>query len=583
MQMAADDLIWWIAAWVYAYDPRMKTPRQPFVPYDYQVDALLGLRDSIEMGRNELWEKARDMGATYLALLCFNHYWLFAEERSFLCVSRNEDYVDKTDNPKALFWKLDYTNRNLPGWMCPPEALKKPYRTHMHMLNPRTQSVIDGEATTSDVARGDRRTAIFFDEFAAFENGDEALAASADSSPCRLFVSTPKGRSNAFARLRFSGSLLVRTFHWWQHPVKARGLYTTKGEKIIRLDEWRGRVVHQEGEEIREYSYPENYPFVPDTPGFRRSPWFDQEEKSRASEKELAQEVLIDYGKSGDAFFDPDVLTRHRSEFGCPPWHVGTLRFAFDYEKRRVRLTGWEKGGGRQLLRLWFNPDASGYPQWDHNYCMGVDISEGTNASNSVASVWDVNTREKVAEWAMSHLAPERFAHHVAALAYWFAGELGHCYLVWESNGPGLIFGSEIMDLGFTYVYYRRNEMSTRPGRGNVPGFHSSREGKEKLLGDYRRRLARGDLVNRCVQSLDEAMTYEYQPNGQLSPAKIADETTSARESHGDRVIADALGVLGLEMQPKAMKALQWAKTGSPAWRRQQRGRKTDKMAPWGA
>jgi len=34
-------------------------------------------------------------------------------------VSRVEDLVDKTDDPKSLFWKIDFIHKHLPKWLMP--------------------------------------------------------------------------------------------------------------------------------------------------------------------------------------------------------------------------------------------------------------------------------------------------------------------------------------------------------------------------------------------------------------------------------------------------------------------------------
>src|SRR5690606_6830422 len=78
-------------------------------------------------------------------------------------------------------------------------------------------------STNADLGRGGRRKAIMLDEFAAAENGPEILAATADAAPCRIYNSTPQGRGNAFAAVRFSGKVKVVTLHWKDHPVKGAG------------------------------------------------------------------------------------------------------------------------------------------------------------------------------------------------------------------------------------------------------------------------------------------------------------------------------------------------------------------------
>ena len=60
-------------------------------------------------------------------------------------------------------------------------------------------------------------------------------------------------------------------------------------------------------------------------------------------------------------------------------------------------------------------------------------------------------------------------------------------------------------------------------------------------MGDYRRALDHGTFINPSAIALNEAETYVYMPGGQIGPASLQEESASARKTHGDRVIADAL------------------------------------------
>ncbi|MFI7879908.1 terminase, partial [Acinetobacter baumannii] len=70
-------------------------------------------------------------------------------------LSRNEDYVDKKGDPKALFWKLDYMIKKDPEWLQP-----KINRTKLHIENMDNGSTIEGESTTQRAGRGGRFTLI---------------------------------------------------------------------------------------------------------------------------------------------------------------------------------------------------------------------------------------------------------------------------------------------------------------------------------------------------------------------------------------------------------------------------------------
>ena len=69
-------------------------------------------------------------------------------------------------------------------------------------------------------------------------------------------------------------------------------------------------------------------------------------------------------------------------------------------------------------------------------------------------------------------------------------------------------------------------------------------------MGLLRRAYAQGGVINHCDEALTEALSYVYYDDGGLGPAEFVKESESARMTHGDRVIADALMLLGVEDAP---------------------------------
>ncbi|KKN19348.1 hypothetical protein LCGC14_0946830, partial [marine sediment metagenome] len=109
----------------------------PMITWEIQNEFFEELVWAVENGEDLGIKKSRDMGASWCCLILLHWYWLFYEDCMLLELSRTEDYVDKTGNPKSLFWKHDYINQWLPVWMCPPGIkLGEPNRTKMHLFNP---------------------------------------------------------------------------------------------------------------------------------------------------------------------------------------------------------------------------------------------------------------------------------------------------------------------------------------------------------------------------------------------------------------------------------------------------------------
>lgn len=513
-----EDLLFYVNAFVFTYDPRHGVGNVPFITWDFQNEALLTLQSSI--GNNDVVvEKSRDMGASWLCLLAFEHRWRFFPAQSFLLGSRNESYVDDISNPKSLFWKLDFIRLYQPDWLVPRVERKK-----LHLGNLDMSSVISGESTTGDFARGDRRTAVLLDEFAYVDTGDNVMSATADVTRSRIANSTPKGTSNAFYECVQNDHWKKVRLHWTSHPVKARGLYWDADDKP-------------------------------------RSPWYDAE-CARRTPSQIAQELDIDYLGSGGMFFDAAVVNRLESQTS-EPLLQGSLEYDVN-SAEPLQFHTVEKGA----LLLWCDLGANGRPARDGNYVMGVDVatgvgdSTGRGASNSVASVVNLATGEKVAELALNGLDPIEFARYCVALARWFKGDndVG-AQMIWESNGPGQLFGRVVTeDLLYRYVYFRTNESSLTRKPTTVPGFYTTQPSKSMLLGRYRSCLADGSFENHSRMAVRELRSYVYRDNGAIVHAGTinSNDPTSARDNHGDRVIADALACMLTVQRPEAVEVEQY-------------------------
>ena len=534
MSLASSDVEGFIATFLWTYRQDTATALTPFTPWEHQLKLIRELNSAIEEQYDLFIEKSRREGATWICLGVGLHKWLFRPDVACMLLSRTEDLVDKRGNPDSLFTKLDYALEHLPAWMRPPVDPKKD-RTHMHLANPRTGSVFDGEATGANPGRGGRRRWIMLDEAGAMDDFEAVLAATADNAACRIFNTTPSPNPMAM-ELRMSGKVKVFSMPWWHNPEKNAGAYCWKDGALDRLD--------------GDYEYQEGYPYIKD--GKLRSPWYDFETGRRASLREIAQEIDVNWLRAGERVFDIPILQQIRDRDCRPAAAVGEVLCVYDAAKSKLGGPIWRRDHGKRRVKLWCPIGALGKPSVQVNYVLGVDISSGQGASNSVISVLCRDTGEKVAEFCDSMISPEDLARYAVGMSRWFSGANGHGFLVWEANGNGLIFGKEVGRLGYSFVYFQRDELSAWPRRGRRPGWFSNRRSKEYLLSDYRRALARGEFLNRCEESIEEAMRYVFLPSGAIGPQKIATMDSAAKANHADRVIADALCQLGAQEQPKA-------------------------------
>lgn len=189
---------------------------------------------------------------------------------------------------------------------------------------------------------------------------------------------------------------------------------------------------------------------------------------------------------------------------------------------------------------------------------MGVDISTGAEASNSVASIGDKLTNEKVLEYVSKVIRPEMFADLCVFLAKWFAGLSGGAFMIWEANGPGGNFGARVVELGYTNFYFRRNEQSLSQTETDVPGFWSNPQTKLTIMSNLRRAYVDNKFINHSIDSLEELRQFVHTKNSTVKHVResSAIEESAKNANHGDMVTADALCWKGLceiaELTPEA-------------------------------
>ena len=529
MAACKESLLFWVNAFAWTYhqfdvDPETGkridaiNTHMPFVTWTIQDKLYDDFENCIKVGEDILIDKSRDMGASWCCVGFLHWIWLFMENKQLLELSRTEPYVDQAGNMKALFQKHDYINVWLPDWMRPPQCLYgEKNRTKMHMANIVTGSTLDGESTTQHAASGDRRFITLLDEFAKVEKGALMRSATRDASYVRIVNSTPAGPGTEYSRWKKSGQIKVFTLPFWEHPDKGKGRY------VKETDTGKYEIC---------------------------SPWFDEEEKVR-SPKELAREILMQDVESGDIFFTIHNIDKHIALWAREPltcWNIelkkGIAKEAFrDILRKRDASSVIQRRAKNGKLRVWTNL-ILGRPDQTKNYIFGIDLSKGQGASNSVVSIKCKETGEKIAEWKDANTPPYEMPYVVVALALWCGG----CrpqrlpFIKWENNGPGWDFGRIIVkELHYPYYYRHISPGTIVEKKSDSYGFHTDRQSKYELLSLYDRMLANGGYINHSREGLEEAKNYIYYKDGGIGPACMVEESSSARKTHGDIVIADAL------------------------------------------
>lgn len=263
------DIFYWIENYCWTHDPRIDPSQIPIELYPFQKDLIQNVLNHIKDKKDLLVEKSRDMGVTWCFIYVFQHEWQFGDPgNDFLLGSRKQEEVDQFGEIKTLFEKLRYNLKRQPDYLLPISFDWKLNSNFMRLVNPFTGSYIGGESCNQYFGTGGRFKAALLDEFAKWDNKDEAAWQSlGDATPCRFPISSANGKNNHFYMLRANqvGKIDIARLHWRLHPNKS--------------DAW--------------YEY----------------------EKTRRSKSELAAEVDIDYSAS---------VTNRAFENWNPSIHIST-------------------------------------------------------------------------------------------------------------------------------------------------------------------------------------------------------------------------------------------------------------------
>lgn len=480
----------------------------PFIPWDIQVSAIRKLATSVQDGRDVVIRKSRDMGASWLVIALATWGWLFHGWQSLL-VSRVEDGVDRSGDPDSLFWKVDYLLSSQPAWLlpCHMDLLKKggQYRQHMVLRHPVSGATIAGQASGAHIGRGGRRTFVLFDEFAALDDDEAAWRSASDTTSCRVALSTPIGFGTRYDKLvaeaRSTGEPILVEMLYWQHPEKGMSAE-------YRVDQ-SGVVTGVSG---GTYVW---------------TPWLADQLRKR-DKVDLAQNVFAEAMGAGAAFFPSVSVTQHRREFGSEP--------------RRANWVGGrfvDSPTGR--WRLWGELETLG------SYSVGVDPAYGTGNHASAVCVIDAEQKKMVASMVDATITPADLAAEVVGVC---RGAFRDSIVAWEVNGPGQSMQRDFEAQRFYRVWKQRKEGVSNHGATDRVGWLSTEQNKRLLLGNLSRSVQQGEMIVPCTGTMDEMLAYVLDSNGRVVAGRLRDESTGARENHGDRVIALALAWMAMGDAP---------------------------------
>lgn len=490
----------------------------PFITWPAQDYAITEMLRCIREGRDLLYDKSRDQGATWIGLVSLAHCWTFTRAFNAKILSLKEEYVDSGQyfmnikgDPSTMMWKFRYFIERLP-----PEIMPTKEDRYLRSTNTNSNGIILGESTNTNASRSNRLQCLFLDECAEYPDLGAIDRASDKAASCRIFNSTPTG-PGYYSDLRFSGRVQVITLGWWDHPEQGKGRHVILENGKPR---WHGPY--------REHAL---------------------RTKSRRS---VAQNLDIDHEQSGAMFFDPAVIAFQTQTYASvQPQAQGLLvpRLKGDDLDDAIVRAGqtpihdrpWSFAAAPNgPLRLWcpLTRDDYGryYPPRNTRYAMGIDIAQGVGASNSSIAVFARNTGEQVAEWTSSTTSPEQLARVAAMLGWWFAGGGKTCaYLAFEANGPGQSFVPVIKDIGYPWVYKHTEHAKDSEKVSDMLGWWNNDKSNKHSLGRLSEAMGSGKIIIRSPEALAEGLRYVFTDTGKVEPAGLHEEGGKARAVHGDR------------------------------------------------
>lgn len=314
---AEQDPVKFISVFLYTFDPKREPYHLPFELFPFQIDLVYQIKEAIEKGDDIFIEKCREMGATYTVLAVFLWFWRYIPGSNFLLGSRKEDLVDNTkgssedvsNKEESLFGKLEYMLNRLPTFMLPQGFNMKRHLNYMSLLNPELGNAISGESANPNFSRGGRYKAILMDEFAFWDNDTAAWGSTADTTNCRVILTTPGIKPSKAKRIRFG----------------------------------------KDGEQIKLISL--GYQLDP-----RKTPEWLEKERKRRSTEDLAREILINWEQSIKGSLYPEIQHAQVGNFPFEPkW---PLYCSWDFGIDGTAMQWWQPNminGKKRIVDSYFN------------------------------------------------------------------------------------------------------------------------------------------------------------------------------------------------------------------------------------
>ena len=430
----------------------------PFELFDYQEEALSAFADE----RFNLVLKARQIGLT--TLLAGHMFWLawFQDHKEILVLS-----ITERDAAKVIE-KIKDGYKSVPDWLkARGPTLMTEHQQKMPFSN---GSVIESLPSRNDPARGRTASLVVLDEWASYDNPDEAWASVmpvADVGGRIIALSTAKGSGNVFHNQWVKSQ---------RGESRFKPLFFPWNVRPERDDEWYAR----QSLDYADWQLHQEFPGDPD-------------------------EAFI---RSGRMVFD-----------------IGTLDAQVIREADKGRIVAGQYGG--VTFQVDESPESNVYvwelPDPAHGYVIGADVAMGLSTGDySSAHVIDVRTGNVVATYH-GHIDPDLFGDELARLGRFYNRAL----IGVESNNHGLTTLKSLQRTGYPNIYYQRQMSGRFETPGQRLGWRTTKATKPLMIDGLVRSLRDGALHVPDSNTISELRGYVINDNGSMGGSPHDDRVIS--------------------------------------------------------
>lgn len=563
------DVVFFVDTWGWTLNPKdfPQDPRQPIILFPRQEEYFRELDWCVENGEPLLVEKSREqLISVGTAIYCLWR-WLYRANASIKIGSMKEELVDGDDFAGQIMPKIDYTLDELPSWIRPDGyEHAAPWRKYMTFKHPVSGRAIKGEATNKHFSVGGRYALVWLDEYPKIEEQDSIHRKVANTTNCYLYTGTPEGWER-MAEMIASGQHRVFRLHWTDS-----GLWLPPGCELGKQCDWRNKV------------WPEEWMCKPGCKahklgGMPHSPRYDKEcAKLDWNEQDIAQELDIEYHKSGAAVFDQDKLqraaewlrdnpqeyTHYSVDFVVPQGEQivpGVNLDSWFEAAAKWRVVATETNGGPFRILKGREPFSCRNESCVcrgtglHTYGLGGDTSRNVDKDFDCAWVIDYTLGDVIGEWH-GRMQATQLGIEWAKICKWYGSSAGPRLMdAWggvEWNELGLIVNETMAALG-VYLHVSRTEDKIRKKRAPYLGVKVDPHNKVRLIQKY--------LVPQINESdpdcpdmprlfvpfprfISECRTFVYKASENLSTRpERAKPQAQTRKQHDDCVMAMMCGV----------------------------------------